>query len=64
MKYQMVTQLNTCESMITASKALVQYISSNTKGGWNKIPSMYKKILFPMNSEDRETPLTKSVPKE
>ena len=52
----MAIQLETCESMITSIKALAQYVSSNTKGGWKKIPSMYKNIIFVMNSEDGETP--------
>ena len=36
--------------MITSSKAPVQDVSADTKGGWKKIPSMYKKILFAINS--------------
>ena len=52
----MAIQLETCRSMITASKELDQDVSENTKCGWKKIPSMYKKMLFAMNSEDRETP--------
>ena len=52
----MAIQLETCEIMITASKAMAQYVSANTKGGWKKIPSMYKNMLLEMNSEDRETP--------
>ena len=50
MEYQTEIQFNTCESMITASKALAQDVSKNTKGGWNNIPSMYKKMLFTINS--------------
>ena len=53
MEHQMEIQLETCEIMITASKALDQYVSANTKGGWKKITYMYKKMLFVMNSEDR-----------
>ena len=51
----MEIQLETCKSMITESKTLAQDVSENRKGGWNKIPSMYKKILFVMNAEDVET---------
>ena len=50
MEDQMAIQLETCKHMITASKALAQYVSANTKGGWNKIPYMYKKMIFTMNS--------------
>ena len=50
--------------MITASKALDQDVSENTNGGRRKIPSMYKKILFTINSEDGENPTEKSVLKE
>ena len=42
--------------MIKASKALAQDVSANTKGGPKKIPSMYNKMLFLINSEDRDTP--------
>ena len=56
----MEIQLETCEIMITASKALAQDVSANMKGGWKKIPSMYKKMLFTMNSEDGDTPTKKS----
>ena len=55
----MKIQLEKCKSMITASKSLVQYVSENTKGGWKKIPSMYNKMLFTMNSEDIETTANK-----
>ena len=51
----MAIQLETCENIITASKALAQYVSANKKGGWKKIPSMNKNMLFATNSEDRET---------
>ena len=47
--------------MITASKALAQDISANTKGGCNKIPSMYKRMLFAVNSEYIETPAKKNL---
>ena len=33
MEHQITIQLETCERMITASKSLAQYVSSNTKGG-------------------------------
>ena len=39
--------------MITAGKALAQDVSANIKGGCKKIPSIDKKMLFAMNSEDR-----------
>ena len=52
----MAIQLETCKSMITASKALAQDVSKNTKGVWKKIPSMYKKMLSEMNLEDGDTP--------
>ena len=42
--------------MITASKTLDQDVSSNTKDIRKKIPYMYKKMLFTMNTEDGETP--------
>ena len=45
--------------MIKASKALAQEYSANTKNGWKKIPSMYKKMLFEMNPENGETPVKK-----
>ena len=64
MEHQMEIQLETCERMITESKSLAQDVSANTKDGWNNIPSMYKKLLFTMNSEERETPPMKSVTKE
>ena len=59
MKHQTAIQLETCESMITASKALAQDVSENTKGRWKKITYMYKNMLFAMNSEDEETPADK-----
>ena len=55
----MEIQLDTCEIIITASKALAQDVSTNMKGGWKKIPYMYKNMLFTMNSEDIETPANK-----
>ena len=55
----MEIQFETCKIMITASKALAQDVSENTKGGWKNIPSIYKKILFAVNSEDGETPTDK-----
>ena len=64
MEHQMAIQLETCGIMIIASKELAQDVSANTKVGWKKIPSMYNKIIFVMNSEHGETPPTKSVPKE
>ena len=60
MEHQTKIQLETCEIMITAGKALAQDFSANTKGGWNKIPFMYKKMLFAMNSEDGNTPAEKN----
>ena len=53
MEHQTEIQFETCESMITASKALAQYVSENTKVGWEKIPSVYNKMLFSVNLEDR-----------
>ena len=52
MKHQTAIQLETCESMITASKALAQYVSENMKGVWNKIPSMYKNMIFAKKPEN------------
>ena len=43
MEHQTEIQLETWKIMVTASKALSQYVSANTKGGRKKIPSMYKK---------------------
>ena len=56
MELQMRIQLETCKIMITASKALAQDISSNTKGELNKIPSMHKKMLSEINLEYRKIP--------
>ena len=42
--------------MITASKALVQDVSANIKGGWKKIHYMYKNMIFAVNSEYRDIP--------
>ena len=55
----MEVQLETCNIMITSSKALAQGVSAITKGVRNKIPCMYNKMLFEMNSEDGETPANK-----
>ena len=47
--------------MIELSKELAQYVSANTRGGWNKMPFMYKKMIFAVNSENRETPADKII---
>ena len=36
-----------------------KYVSTNTKGGWKKITSMYKETLLTMNEEDGEIPANK-----
>ena len=56
MEHQIAIQLEICESIITAIKSLDQDVSENTNVGWKRIPFMYKKILFAMNTEDGETP--------
>ena len=45
--------------IIIASKAVAQDVSANKKGEWNKIPSLYKNMLFAVNSEYEETPTDK-----
>ena len=59
MEHQMTIQLEIFKITIKASKALAQDVSENTKGGWKKITSMYKKMLFAMNIEDIETSANK-----
>ena len=59
MEHQMSIRLETCKSMITASKALAQDISENTKGRHKKIPSIYKKMRFTINSKDGDIPADK-----
>ena len=55
MEQQMEVQLETCNIMITSSKALAHNVSANMKGVWKKIPSMYKNVLFTTNLENGET---------
>ena len=46
--------------MITASKALAQDVSENTKGGWKKIPYVYNRMLFMIDSDGKDTPADKN----
>ena len=55
----MAIQLETYKITIKASKTLDQYVSANTKGGWKKIPYIYKKTIFTINSVERENPSDK-----
>ena len=59
MEHQMEIHLETWKIMITSSKTLAQDVSKNKKDGWKKIPSIYDKMLFAMNSEYGETPTNK-----
>ena len=59
MEHQIEIQLKTLKRTTTSSKALEQDVSKNMRGGWKKITSMYKKLLFATNSEDRDTPANK-----
>ena len=65
MEHQMEIQLETYGIMITASKALDQDVSENTNGGRKKIPSMYKKILFTINSvlKEKKDLIQRPIPK-